>query len=392
MQNKKEIPIIISDDLKFLIACCQSERSVEKTNFILNCISEKNTDYLSNLIALSLRHCILPLVYRTIKEIALQEEKIPSGFVSELKANYMSISPRNMLMSTELIRIIKLFRENNIKVLAFKGPILSQIAYGDITLRQYSDLDIFVEEAHKQKVVSLLLENGYVDTLDFTPEQKLPWYSNAKEINLYHPEKSIHIDLQWLFFDKDYPLHYDYSTIWENTSAIKLNNHSIPTFSPENLLIYLSVHGAKHLFERIGWIKDIDLFIRIQPIDWQQIDRQMDQSDFKRMFLLGLSLSRQFFNTPIPEKYIQEYKNQPWLRSVNTFIVEEWIEHKNFIYNTMAMLKLFPATKQKLGYLNKVIFKPSKNEYRFVALPDRWHWAYYFIRPFLLLKKYLISS
>ena len=396
-------PESLSNEIKFLIACCQTTPTEEDTAFITACLntsSQSDDTYplsLSTITTMASRHGVLPLVYKTLKDLGQTNNTITTHshyhtLTAKLKAHYQAIVQKNMLMGAELLRIMKLFKENNIEALAFKGPTLAQMAYGDITLRQYSDLDIFVKESQKQKVVSLLLKNGYADILDFIPEQKILWYSNAKEINLYHSEKSIYIDLQWLLFDKNYPLHYHYDTLWEKTSTVKLNNHHISIFSPENLLIYLSIHGAKHLFERIGWIKDIDLFLRTQSINWHQVDRHMKHSDFKRMFLLGLYLSKELFNTPIPEKYIQQCENQPWLRKVNTFIIEDWIEHKNFIYNTIAMLYLFPSTKQKLGYLNKVIFKPSKNEYRFVTLPDRWHWVYYFIRPFLLLKKYLSSS
>ena len=51
-----------------------------------------------------------------------------------------------MLMSAELIRIMKLLEKNDIKALAFKGPVLSQMVYGDITLRQYVDLDVLIRK------------------------------------------------------------------------------------------------------------------------------------------------------------------------------------------------------------------------------------------------------
>ena len=50
-----------------------------------------------------------------------------------------------MLLTSELIKIMKLLEENDIKAIAFKGPTLAQLAYGDVTLRQYVDLDLLVE-------------------------------------------------------------------------------------------------------------------------------------------------------------------------------------------------------------------------------------------------------
>jgi len=39
-----------------------------------------------------------------------------------------------------------LLEENGIEALTFKGPALAQMAYGDTSLRHYSDLDILIRK------------------------------------------------------------------------------------------------------------------------------------------------------------------------------------------------------------------------------------------------------
>jgi hypothetical protein len=50
-----------------------------------------------------------------------------------LKIAYTQIAQRNMMMSAELLKIMQLLEKNQIESLAFKGPSLAQMAYGDIT-------------------------------------------------------------------------------------------------------------------------------------------------------------------------------------------------------------------------------------------------------------------
>ena len=146
MQNTQEKIPSLSIDLQFLIACCQTELSNDDMVFIENHAVTLDQQKLTSL---AIQHGILPLVYKTIKELSQEKASIvPIEFLTELKAQYMGISQRNMLMSAELIRIMKLLEENGIEALAFKGPTLSQMAYGDITLRQYVDLDILVDEKY----------------------------------------------------------------------------------------------------------------------------------------------------------------------------------------------------------------------------------------------------
>ena len=387
---------LLTDDLRFLIACCQAEPTQDGIKQIDSSIRKLLTPHSSLLIAAS-QHGILPLVYKTLKRLNDKnfldtQHATLNAFLLELKQAYLSIARRNMLMSAELIHILKMLEKDGIDALAFKGPTLAQMAYGDITLRQYSDIDILIHSEDRKKAADLLEKKGYIALLSMGPKQEQVWYRNAKEMSLYQPEKNIHIDLQWQFFDNDYPLHYTLDTLWKTARVISLNGNPVRTFSADSLLIYLCIHGSKHLWERIGWIKDIDLLIRSEALNWKQIEREIDGSGFERMFLLGLYLANSYFKTPLPDTVNEQIKGQVWLEKLEYFIINDWEAKKNIFHNSAAMLHLFPTPGLKLKYLIKVIIKPAKNEYRYVDLPENFYWAYYLLRPYLLIRKYLLPA
>jgi len=408
-KNRQQTTKYLSDDLKFLIACCQTERSNIGTEFlalnadtpiskeqegcILDHISKNEDEYLQNLISLSIRHGILPLVYKAIKEISAQDNTaIPHNFLNDLKAHYMSISQRNMLMSGELIRIMKLLRENHIEALAFKGPALSQMAYGDITLRQYVDLDVLTRKKDIYKIDALLKAQGYERLLSITPTQEKVYIQYAHDLGLIHKQKGVHFEMHWSFLDEDYPMQVDLEDFWKETQEVKLNSYPVSTFSNENLIVYLSIHGSKHLWERIEWIKDIDLLIRKNDIDWEKVIDKTNGTGFEKMVYLGLFLNASLFNTPLPDLIQKEIAKYPQMEQLSTFIFKSWATPKSTFQKTTAMLKLFPGIKEKTIYLHKVILKPSFNEYWYVDLPKGFYWGYYLVRPYLLLKKYLSKS
>ena len=386
-----------TDNPHLLIACCQAEPSQDDLKYISNSIQNSFPTPHSLLLTAASQHGVLPLVYKTMKKLDGENllsghHAVPDTFLAALKQKYMSIARRNMLMSAELINIIKLLKKNRIEALAFKGPTLAQMAYGDITLRQYSDIDILIHSGNREEAAGILAERGYETLLSFSPKQEQAWYKNAKEMSLYQPEKNIHIDLQWQFFDNDYPLHYRLDTIWERACETSLNGNPVKTFSADSLLIYLCIHGSKHLWERIGWIKDIDLLIRSGHLNWEQIEGEIGGSGFERMFLLGLYLTNTYFKTPMPDTFKEQIKEQVWLGKLEHFIIDSWSTKKSMRQNTAAMLHLFPTVGSKLKYLTKVILKPAKNEYRYVDLPEKFYWAYYLLRPYLLMRKYMKST
>ncbi len=392
MLNKKTSSIItkkyLSDDLLFLIACCQTNPNKENINFIQNSLFALDQELLTTI---ANNHGILPLVYKTIKNLS-QCNSFRNTLLSDLKARYIQITKQNILMSAELIGIMKFFKKNGIEALAFKGPTLSQMAYGDITLRQYSDLDILIKQEDRYKISKLLESQGYEQILILTSVQEKNWYKHTKDMSLFHPKKGVHIELHWLLLDNDYPIQVDLDHIWTDPQKIVINGQKIPTFSTESLLFYLCIHGSKHLWERIEWIKDIDLMIRTHNLDWEHLAIQVKESNFRRMFLLGLYLSHTLFQTPIPIYFKQQMNDQNWLIKLNDFIINNWQVHQNMFYNSVAMLYLFPTMKMKLLYLHKIILKPSKNEYRFIDLPKGLYWMYYPVRPYLLIKKYLTKD
>ena len=387
MQNNQSIinNHSLSAELQLLIACCQVQPDLEEISSQMKNEKLKIKNW-ENIIALASRHGILPLVYKTLKNLP---SALPSDTVSELKARYMSISQRNMLMSAELIRIMKLLEKNGIAAVPFKGPVLSQMVYGDITLRQYADLDILIEKRDIYAMDTLLKAEGFQRSLLLTPSQEKVYIRYAHDMGLYNPKRGISFEMHWSLLDEDYPMQIDLENFREERQSVTINGQEIPVFSNENLLYYLSIHGSKHLWERIEWIKDLDLMVRRQHIAWETVIQKAEGSGFEKMLYLGLHLASSLFGTPLPQTVCEQIARYPELAEVQTFVLESWQEEKSTFAKTGAMLKLFPGMKERVLYLHKIILKPSFNEYWYVDLPKGMYWAYYLVRPYLLLKKYL---
>ncbi|WP_428353528.1 nucleotidyltransferase domain-containing protein [Methyloprofundus sp.] len=311
--------------------------------------------------------------------------------LAELKQHNMTIVMQNMRMTAELTRVMQALEENAIEVLAFKGPILAQIAYGDITLRQFGDLDLLCKKEDLYRINTLLKTLQYDSVFKLTAIQQKAWLKHTHDVAYIHASTDIILEMHWSLLDNDYPLTFNLDSIWNHPDTVTIKGQRIKTFASESLLFYLCVHGSKHLWERIEWIKDIDLIIRTQAIDWDKLAKQVNNSGFERMFLLGLSLSSDLFQTPLPTNLQQQINNQSWLKKLSRFVINDWQQHSNMPQQTVAMLSLFPTLSLKLQYLHKIILKPSRTEYSFIDLPEKWYWCYYLVRPYLLIKKYLFK-
>ena len=376
------MPKPLNKTINFLLIASKSNLSKDDISYISNYLENKELDD-EQIITLIETHKIIKPVYFNLKKYCSN-----NNLVAKLKNIYMINSKKSMLMSVELLDITELLEKQNINIISFKGATLSQLLYGDVISRQYSDLDILIELQDRDEVYKILSQNGYEKTLNITPSQEEQWYKNSKDMLLFHRKRGIHIELHWLLVDRDFPMDIELDIIQKESQTITINHQTIKTFGNEDLLIYLTIHGSTHLWHSIGWIKDIDIMIRGRDIDWDKIEDRLNLTQ-RGAFLLGLYLSYSLLNTPIPSKY-KEQSRQRWLIALTDFIIKSWQEPISEFKIRVAIVYILPNLKTRLKYLYKVIIKPTRSEYDFIDLPKRFYWLYYIIRPFLLLRKYIM--
>ena len=78
----------------------------------------------------------------------------------------------------------------------------------------------------------------------------------------------------------------------------------------------LCVHGAKHFWDRLGWIFDVAELIVAQPVDWPLTMRIAAKLKSTRLLLLGLYLAHDLLDAPVPETILEQARrdsNVQWL-------------------------------------------------------------------------------
>jgi len=71
-------------------------------------------------------------------------DSVPSEVLARLQRSARSTAQQNLRLAGELIRILQRLAAEGIRAIPYKGPALSQLLYGDLSLRPSGDLDILV--------------------------------------------------------------------------------------------------------------------------------------------------------------------------------------------------------------------------------------------------------
>src|SRR5215831_14869997 len=111
------------------------------------------------LLNLAAQHSVRPALFQTLKSVCW--DVIPQELRLDIARFNTANAKKSLLFTGELLRLLDLFQQNSIQAVVFKGPILAHLLYGQISQREFSDLDILVREADFGRAEDILAASKY---------------------------------------------------------------------------------------------------------------------------------------------------------------------------------------------------------------------------------------
>jgi len=380
----------LNSEEALLIECINYFQSNTANKSVIESLT-RTTDW-SYLIDLSSRHGLKALLYQVFNS-HFKEHVSPKALYS-LENYFQTNLMWNKYLYEKLIQIIDLFNSNNIPVIAIKGPVMAKLLYGDIALREFSDLDILVDKADIQKAKDLLISIGY--RLDFKMpegfEVKYERYQNY--YNLIGDQDETAVDLHWRLMPEYSSFAPSTELIMSSARPILLDKQEFLIMQPEYLLIYLSIHGAKHSWVQLNWVLDLSQLILTTEIDWDWVINESKKLECEKMVYLGLLLASDLFSINLPDPILNEINSEKDIKLYADRVYKILFPKAgNSFINTIRMKLFFPkimtSYRDKIMFFHNVVLKPTSLEWAIVSLPSSLYFLYYLIRPTRLGVKYL---
>src|SRR5512136_452341 len=215
----------------------------------------------------ALDHGVMPLVYKNFP--ILGPETAPAAFLSDLRALYLANTYRNLSLTRELLNVLTTLESVGVPVVAYKGPVLAVMAYGDTSLRQFSDLDLLVSRLDVGKVKVLLRSEGWAASYTLTPRQEKAHLARTCEIGFNLPDPRVYLDVHWRFAADYLGGGPDAGLALARRRRVNMVNATAPSLDPEDMLLVLCVNGAFHLWSRLLLVCDVaELIETHQGWDW----------------------------------------------------------------------------------------------------------------------------
>lgn len=341
-------------------------------------------------IALANAQGVGPLVASAL--LAPDAPALPTAALSRLRAIQAAATQKALLQFGELLRVQARLQTEGIPMLFFKGQMLSQQAYGGISLRACFDLDIFVQQADVLRVKPLLAALGYRPEFAFLPHQEADLLRMECEYTFIREDGLARIDLQWQPRARHFSFPVATEELWRRSQRVRLQGFEVDTFALDDLVLLLVAHGAKHTWNKLEQVCALAALIHRNPgLNWPTIERAAQETGAERMLFVAVNLVCAHFHAPVPEAL----RNRAATDAAATALAGEFADRWRLPYQPPPLsatvrrhLRMRERMTDRLRYCFWLAVTPTPQDWLEHPFPPGLHWAHYLLRPWRLIGKH----
>ncbi len=336
-------------------------------------------------------HGVAPLLLRNLSSIG--PNAVPVAQLASLKNQVRAASVRALVLTAELIRILDALSAAAIQAIPYKGPVLASQAYGDVALRQFEDLDLILRQRDIAPADRILTGLGY--SRDFPPIFAPGERSSLipGEYNYRDGERRLIVELHTERTFRHFPAAPDLDALAPRLASVCLSGHDVRTFSPEDTLVFLCVHGSKDFWQRLVWVADLAELLGSHPqIGWDRVYAFADSVRARRILHLGLALATGLFQISLPDEIHARIRADATASSVAAQMQQILLSRTASALGARATFKyrrqMLPGSLAGFRYAVRLATAPAAEDWQSMRLPRPLAPLYAALRPLRLLKKY----
>ncbi|HLE02032.1 MAG TPA: nucleotidyltransferase family protein, partial [Dehalococcoidia bacterium] len=243
---------------------------------------------------------VAPLLDEALGSLCL-EGLVPPSVKLELRNVRAVVLHRNLILLSELRRVLDHFRTVGVEGIALKGPVLAETLYGDISLRPARDIDLLVKPADMPVCRWALASLGYGSL------------NRRKERHAFHDPPyflagppRLCLELHWGMSDERLvPL--DSKAMWERAGYALVDGARVLTLSPEDNLLFLAYHLTKHWDMPLRRLCDIGQLLEKHEtsLNWSYIIQALHGTGTKGLVYSSVARAHRLLGAPVPPTFLE---------------------------------------------------------------------------------------
>jgi hypothetical protein len=247
------------------------------------------------LLALANEQGLLPLLIHRLSHA--EPGVVPPDVEQTLKTRFREQILFDLRMLAEMYSIVDRFRAQGVPAMVTKGPALAQRCYGFSFARQYTDLDFVLRDRDVLRATEAMISLGYDAKV---PPNAIRAKKPAGEYAFTHLTTKLLVELHTEKTFRYYPRPLNVEELLTRKAVVRFGEQEVPALSVEDELLLISIHGAKHFWERLLWIADVASLITHNMIDWNRVATIVREVDAQRILRMSLLLAKNVACATLP--------------------------------------------------------------------------------------------
>ncbi len=353
----------------------------------------------TRLVSVARRHRLGGVVMRALAEVGLSREPMAQG----LAGAFERLALRGLFQARALTRVHDLLGVAGIVPLALKGPTLAASIYRDMGVRPAGDLDLLVPVEHLMRARALMLDAGFRPDPPLSDAEAESYLDAGFAYSFIEDQTGVEVEIHPSLAHRAFQYAPDMKGVWSRAVPVSIGGRDVLTLSPEDLVLFLCVHGAKHEWDQLIWVCDVAEALRAFPdLDWLTIQRRATETGSLRMLQLGLHLAQSITGVTLPlpaavlaaHPYLPRLARQAWSRMLDP------IDRKPGLVQLLRFhlgvrersAERWAQVREKVTdrYRDlvqgvRILVSPTATDEAFVALPQKLAPLYFVVRPVRVL-------
>ncbi|MGO9679896.1 MAG: nucleotidyltransferase family protein [Candidatus Sulfotelmatobacter sp.] len=315
-------------------------------------------------------HGTSSLLYQNLAPL---QNAVPASALASLRQGYERNIHKSLFLARELIRILDCLDTLGIEVVPYKGVVLSEVYYGDLAMRHSGDMDLFVRKQDVVRIRRAVGDLAYTARVAIPEDAEADYIASGYECTFDSPAGKNLLELQWALQPRFYAVDFDMDGLFERAVNVTVAGRRVKTPSPEDLLLVLSVHAAKHVWGRLIWLCDIAQIAKRDNLNWDWVQAQARHLGIERILHITLLLTNRFFATPIPaaieNAVMADRAALAFTEQIAAVVAAGVSYEEEQLSYFWLMMRLRERRMDRLRFLTRLAFTPGPGEWEAVRLP-----------------------
>ena len=317
-------------------------------------------------------------------------QQVPHALLQSLRSARKTQTVSTLALTAELFRILELLQNAKLNPAVIKGPSLALRAYGDDATRYYGDIDLLLRHSQVARASQILTAAGFRARV---PPAAMQAGKTPGQYFFRRPQSGAIIELHTERTLRYFPRPLPIEDFFRRQATLPLDGRLLPVLSADDEFVLISIHGAKHFWERLMWISDIAAMVHHhQELNWSRIRQSAAAVGADRMVRIALLLAERLLRVPVPAEMKREVAADSACLPMITKI-ESWLPYAGFDPPPLAERALFRLRirGQLLAgarYLTRLSFSTTEEDWSRDPQSPARSLRETLRRPFRLAKKY----